>query len=139
MAPLQGYYRTHTLTSRRDADLGQAKRLYLALLPGGRFVLSLGPAEGFDFAAYAAGALGEFRRTRDALAWGGWSYFHQLGEYRVEDGLTVTFTARMVLGQAVHVQRWSAGCVSPELLLARGEVYRHYQPEESPGGGPSCE
>ncbi len=130
MKPQPGFFCTDLLAPRSFTDPDPPRRLYLALLPDGRFVRTLGPAEGFDFPAYATRALGG---PGGGAGPDCWPHFHHLGKYRAE-GLCLTFTASMILDGEVYAQRWSAGCVAPEILLARGEVYRRYEVASMHGG-----
>jgi hypothetical protein len=125
--PKMGLYRSDPLAPRvRSAPL-PSKRLYLALLGDGRFVRAMAPAEGFHFAGFVGGLLGDADAGAVRADESRGAYFHHVGDYEA-DGLRIHFSAQLVVGRTLYLQRWSAGCLTAELLLSQGDLYRFFMP-----------
>lgn len=126
VAPKLGLYRSGPLASRWADDPRREKCLYLALLPSGKFVRTLAPAETFDFASYVDRVTAGLERGAARVSVVGGRHFHHLGEYAVADG-RLHFTARLHLFGDLFVQRWVLEAVTREFIVGRGEVYRWYE------------
>lgn len=125
VTPKFGLYRSGPLGSRWADGPGREKCLYLALLPSGRFVRTLAPADAFDFAAYVDAVTTGLDRGAARVSVVGGRHFHHLGEFAASAG-RVHFTARLHLCGEVFVQRWALEVATREFIVGRGEVYRWY-------------
>lgn len=126
VVPKLGLYRSGPLTSRWADAPTREKCLYLALLPSGRFVRTLAPAETFDFAAYVDAVTVGIERRAERVSVVAGRHFHHLGEFEVCGG-RVHFTARLRVSGEVFVQRWAIEVATTEFLVGRGESYRWYE------------